>query len=67
MFPRTIIAAVTVSAIFGLSACGGSSTDQKGGSDTTLRQENGALVARTIVAKPVPGPGKPTVATGAQG
>lgn len=62
MFKRLIIAAVTVSAIFGLSACGGASTEKKDGTDTTLRQKNGALVGTTIV-KPKPIPATPVATT----
>jgi len=62
MFERHIIVAVTVSAIFGLSACGGASTEKKDGTNTTLRQKNGALVGTTI-SRPIPIPATPVATT----
>lgn len=57
MFKNKIIAAIAVTSVFGLAACGGSSSDPKEGTVTTLLQKNAALppttMARTVTT-PVP-------------
>lgn len=57
MLKNKIIAAIAVSSVFGLAACGGSSTDEKEGTVTTLLQKNAALPPTTVpktVTTPVP-------------
>jgi hypothetical protein len=63
MFQHKIFAAFAVVSIFGVAACGGSSTDQKEGTVTTLLQKNGALIPMTTaprtVTTPMPNIGMP--------
>ena len=52
MLKHRAIAAVAVVSIFGISACGGSSVDQKNDTSTTLRQKNGRPKSPPSIAPP---------------
>ncbi len=54
MFKHKIFAAFAVVSLFGLAACGGSSTDKKEGTVTTLAQKNAALSFTTLVPTTAP-------------
>jgi len=54
MFKHKIFAAFAVVSLFGLAACGGSSTDKKEGTVTTLAQKNAALSFTTLPATTAP-------------
>ena len=58
MMKFKVITALTVTAIFGLAACGGGSSDKNDSTVTTVRQKNAALSYTTLpgrtVTTPVP-------------
>lgn len=54
MFKHKIFASLAIVSIFGLAACGGSSSDEKDGTVTTLAQKNAALSMTTLVPTTAP-------------
>jgi hypothetical protein len=75
MYKNAVIAAIAITSVLGVAACGGSSSDPKEGPATTLLQKNAALPTTTpkvtttapkTVTTPMPqiGTSKPTTAPG---
>jgi hypothetical protein len=54
MFKLKALTALTVTAIFGLAACGGGSSDKNDSTVTTVRQKNAALSYTTLPATTAP-------------
>jgi hypothetical protein len=54
MYKNAVIAAIAITSVLGVAACGGSSSDPKEGPATTLLQKNAALPPKTKVATTAP-------------
>jgi hypothetical protein len=54
MYKNAVIAAIAITSVLGVAACGGSSSDPKEGPATTLLQKNAALPPKTKVTTTAP-------------